>query len=52
MKIYGNLTHANFMQDQLTLLVKSDHVVVEKLGNSFGSIFQLMHFSYYKTHSE
>ncbi|KAK7800446.1 hypothetical protein U0070_009036, partial [Myodes glareolus] len=31
MKIYGNLTHANFMQDQLTLLVKSDHVVVEKL---------------------
>ncbi|XP_075814396.1 adhesion G-protein coupled receptor G4 [Microtus pennsylvanicus] len=31
MKIYGNLTHANFIQDQLTLLVKSDHVVVEKL---------------------
>ncbi|OBS68786.1 hypothetical protein A6R68_02678, partial [Neotoma lepida] len=30
-KIYGNLTHANFTQDQLTLLVKSDHVVVEKL---------------------
>ncbi|XP_050015626.1 adhesion G-protein coupled receptor G4 [Alexandromys fortis] len=31
MKIYGNLTHANFIQDQLTLLVKSDRVVVEKL---------------------
>ncbi|XP_038171810.1 adhesion G-protein coupled receptor G4 [Arvicola amphibius] len=31
MKIYGNLTHANFIQDQLTLLVKSDRVAVEKL---------------------
>ncbi|KAL6040407.1 hypothetical protein STEG23_015188 [Scotinomys teguina] len=31
--IYGNLTHANFTQDQLTLLVKSDHVVVEKLDS-------------------
>ncbi|XP_031229663.1 adhesion G-protein coupled receptor G4 [Mastomys coucha] len=30
-KIHGNLTHGNFTQDQLTLLVKSDHVVVEKL---------------------
>ncbi|XP_042125201.1 adhesion G-protein coupled receptor G4 [Peromyscus maniculatus bairdii] len=30
-KIHGNLTHANFTQDQLTLLVKSDRVVVEKL---------------------
>ncbi|XP_040599843.1 adhesion G-protein coupled receptor G4 [Mesocricetus auratus] len=31
MKMHGNLTHVNFTQDQLTLLVKSDHVVVEKL---------------------
>ncbi|XP_052603247.1 adhesion G-protein coupled receptor G4 [Peromyscus californicus insignis] len=30
-KIHGNLTHANFTRDRLTLLVKSDHVVVEKL---------------------
>ncbi|XP_028632734.1 adhesion G-protein coupled receptor G4 [Grammomys surdaster] len=30
-KIYGNFTHGNFTQDQLTLLVKSDQVVVEKL---------------------
>ncbi|XP_052027624.1 adhesion G-protein coupled receptor G4 [Apodemus sylvaticus] len=30
-KIHGSLTHGNFTQDQLTLLVKSDHVVVEKL---------------------
>uniref|UniRef100_A0A8C2UVK7 Adhesion G-protein coupled receptor G4 n=1 Tax=Chinchilla lanigera TaxID=34839 RepID=A0A8C2UVK7_CHILA len=30
-KIYGNLTHGNFTQDNLILLVKSDHVVVKKL---------------------
>ncbi|KAL1767077.1 adhesion G-protein coupled receptor G4 [Sigmodon hispidus] len=30
-KIHGNLSHTNFTQDQLTLLVKSDRVVVEKL---------------------
>ncbi|XP_004643237.1 adhesion G-protein coupled receptor G4 [Octodon degus] len=30
-KIYGNLTHGNFTQDELVLLVKSDHVVVKKL---------------------
>uniref|UniRef100_A0A8C6RF77 Adhesion G protein-coupled receptor G4 n=1 Tax=Nannospalax galili TaxID=1026970 RepID=A0A8C6RF77_NANGA len=30
-KIHGNLTHGNFTQDQLTLLVKSDQVVVKKL---------------------
>ncbi|CAO2621966.1 Adhesion G-protein coupled receptor G4 [Lemmus lemmus] len=34
MKIHGNLTHVNFIQDQLTLLVKSDRVVVEKLENA------------------
>ncbi|KAB0388560.1 hypothetical protein E2I00_007733 [Balaenoptera physalus] len=32
-KIHGNLTHGNFTQDQLMLLVKSEHVAVEKLGN-------------------
>ncbi|XP_006881954.1 PREDICTED: probable G-protein coupled receptor 112 [Elephantulus edwardii] len=30
-KIHGNLTHGNFTQDQLTLLVKSEHVAVKKL---------------------
>ncbi|KAM6143311.1 adhesion G-protein coupled receptor G4 [Erethizon dorsatum] len=30
-KIYGNLTHGNFTQDDLMLLVKSDHVVVKML---------------------
>ncbi|KAM5290978.1 adhesion G-protein coupled receptor G4-like [Glossophaga mutica] len=30
-KIHGNLTHGNFKQDQLTLLVKSEHVAVKKL---------------------
>ncbi|EPQ07212.1 Putative G-protein coupled receptor 112 [Myotis brandtii] len=30
-KIHGNLMHGNFTQDQLTLLVKSEHVAVKKL---------------------
>nr|XP_023395220.1 adhesion G-protein coupled receptor G4 [Loxodonta africana] len=30
-KIHGNLTYTNFTQDQLTLLVKSEHVAVKKL---------------------
>ncbi|XP_012873505.1 PREDICTED: probable G-protein coupled receptor 112 [Dipodomys ordii] len=30
-KIHGNFTHGSFTQDQLTLLVKSDHVIVKKL---------------------
>ncbi|XP_063101669.1 adhesion G-protein coupled receptor G4 [Cavia porcellus] len=30
-KIYGNLTHGNFIQDDLILLVKSDHIVMKKL---------------------
>ncbi|KAM6151611.1 adhesion G-protein coupled receptor G4 [Rhynchocyon petersi] len=30
-KIHGNLTHGNFTQDQLTLLVKSEHVAVKIL---------------------
>ncbi|XP_039073066.1 adhesion G-protein coupled receptor G4 [Hyaena hyaena] len=30
-KIHGNLTHGNFTQGQLMLLVKSEHVAVEKL---------------------
>ncbi|EHB18424.1 Putative G-protein coupled receptor 112 [Heterocephalus glaber] len=30
-KIHGTLTHGNFTQDELILLVKSDHVVVRKL---------------------
>uniref|UniRef100_A0A5F5PIL9 Adhesion G protein-coupled receptor G4 n=1 Tax=Equus caballus TaxID=9796 RepID=A0A5F5PIL9_HORSE len=30
-RIHGNFTHGNFTQDQLTLLVKSEHVVVKKL---------------------
>ncbi|VCX36986.1 unnamed protein product [Gulo gulo] len=30
-KIHGNLTHGNFTEGQLTLLVKSEHVVVKKL---------------------
>ncbi|XP_048192442.1 adhesion G-protein coupled receptor G4 [Perognathus longimembris pacificus] len=30
-KIHGNFTHGSFTQDQLTLLVKSNHVVVKKL---------------------
>ncbi|XP_055473867.1 adhesion G-protein coupled receptor G4-like, partial [Psammomys obesus] len=30
-KIHGNLTHGNFTQDELTLLVKSDRVAVKKL---------------------
>ena len=32
-KIHGNLTHGNFTQGQLMLLVKSEHVALEKLGN-------------------
>ncbi|MBZ3883528.1 Adhesion G-protein coupled receptor G4 [Sciurus carolinensis] len=30
-KILGNLTHGNFTQDQLTLLVKSENILVKKL---------------------
>uniref|UniRef100_A0A2K5WWI2 Adhesion G-protein coupled receptor G4 n=1 Tax=Macaca fascicularis TaxID=9541 RepID=A0A2K5WWI2_MACFA len=30
-KIHGNFTHGNFTQDQLTLLVNSEHVAVKKL---------------------
>ncbi|XP_058147348.1 adhesion G-protein coupled receptor G4 [Dasypus novemcinctus] len=30
-KIHGNLTHGNFTQDQLMILVKSEHVEVKKL---------------------
>uniref|UniRef100_A0A8C5NW74 Adhesion G-protein coupled receptor G4 n=1 Tax=Jaculus jaculus TaxID=51337 RepID=A0A8C5NW74_JACJA len=30
-RIHGNSTHGNFTQDQLTLLIKSDYVVVKKL---------------------
>ncbi|KAL2768105.1 adhesion G-protein coupled receptor G4, partial [Daubentonia madagascariensis] len=30
-KIHGNFTHGNFTRDQLTLLVKSEHVAVKKL---------------------
>ncbi|XP_019570218.2 adhesion G-protein coupled receptor G4 [Rhinolophus sinicus] len=30
-KIHGNSTHGNFTQDQLTLLVNSEHVTVKKL---------------------
>uniref|UniRef100_G1L882 Adhesion G-protein coupled receptor G4 n=1 Tax=Ailuropoda melanoleuca TaxID=9646 RepID=G1L882_AILME len=30
-KIHGNFTHGNFTQGQLTLFVKSEHVVVKKL---------------------
>ncbi|XP_075394598.1 adhesion G-protein coupled receptor G4 [Tenrec ecaudatus] len=30
-KIHGNITHGNFTQDQLTLLVKSEDVAVKKL---------------------
>ncbi|XP_006874780.1 PREDICTED: probable G-protein coupled receptor 112 [Chrysochloris asiatica] len=30
-KIHGNLTHGNFTQDQLVLLVKSEHISVRKL---------------------
>ncbi|XP_057573541.1 adhesion G-protein coupled receptor G4 [Hippopotamus amphibius kiboko] len=30
-KIHGNLTHGNFTQDQLMLLVKSEYVAVKKL---------------------
>ncbi|XP_053435082.1 adhesion G-protein coupled receptor G4 [Nycticebus coucang] len=30
-KIHGNVTHRNFTGDQLTLLVKSEHVAVKKL---------------------
>ncbi|XP_007954203.1 adhesion G-protein coupled receptor G4 [Orycteropus afer afer] len=30
-KIHGNLTHGNFTQDQLMLLVKSEHVAVKQL---------------------
>ena len=53
-KIHGSLTHGNFTQDQLTLLVKSDHVVVEKLGNYFGKAFQyeFTFFKKYKTHNK
>ncbi|KAL4695373.1 hypothetical protein H8959_000468, partial [Pygathrix nigripes] len=30
-KIHGNFTHGNFTQDQLTLLVNSEHIAVKKL---------------------
>ena len=50
-KIHGNLTHGNFTQDQLTLLVKSEHVAVKKLGNLGGGISVSIHFPCYNAHN-
>lgn len=53
-KIHGNLTHGNFTQNQLTLLVKSEDVAVKKLGNFFsggGWVFHWIHFCDYKAHN-
>lgn len=48
-KIHGNSMHGNFTQDQLTLLVNSEHVTVKKLGNCVWGIFPYAFtFLYYK----
>jgi hypothetical protein len=39
-KIHGNFTYGIFTQNQLTLLVKADHIVVTKIGNYFGGVSQ------------
>lgn len=53
-KIHGNFTHGNFTQDLLTLLVKSDQIAVEKIGNYFDKAFQY-EFTFkkiYETHNK